>query len=371
MENCSNALPFTEHFYADISSDVYSIVFLTLVCILAVVCILIFLEEVWYLRRVYSKDEVKLQRRVIMLGLYPVTVTTSLIILLVPRSTVLLDLVASCYLTICFYTFLSLIIDYFGGKYKMMELFEGTKIQLNTPPCCCCCCCVLKPVKMRRTPLRRLRYCSLQVAIIQPLLVFLAAVLWTDGKYDGGMTSASSNTYISILETISTLTSVYATMVIYRASRDHLKMYLLWMKFASFYTMFIVSNIQHLVFGILSNFNLPACVGTRGTKVRANALKHTLVVIEAFLLALLARKAYRRDETQIEGPVSAAEAGFSPFSVVTEQPMSTGDNSDTSCVANTSYSRYGADSGEILRSDNDNKGLGKNTNQTEVQHNSE
>ncbi|XP_060588885.1 organic solute transporter subunit alpha-like [Ruditapes philippinarum] len=328
MENCSNELPKTEDFYGDLSSDVASIVFLTIDCILVVLCILIFLEEVRFLCRVYSNDEVKLQRFVIILGVFPVIITTSVISMLVPRSSVLLDLVGSCYLSFCFYTFVKLTIDYFGGKSKMLEVFSGSKIQINTPPCCCCCCCVLKPIHMRRRPLRIFRFFALQVAVVQPILVFIAAVLWSDGKYDGGMTSASSNTYMSILMSIRTLLSLYGTMVIYRASRDHLKMYLLWMKFTAFYTLFILGNIQTLIFSILSNYDLPECVSTRGPKVRGNAMNHSLIVLEAFLLAFLGRKAYRRDETQIPGPVNAVEAGFPPLDPVKDQPRSAGNFSE-------------------------------------------
>jgi hypothetical protein len=38
-----------------------------------------------------------------------------------------------------------------------------------------------------RRPLRIFRFFALQVAVVQPILVFIAAVLWSDGKYDGGM----------------------------------------------------------------------------------------------------------------------------------------------------------------------------------------
>ena len=31
---------------------------------------------------------------------------------------------------------------------------------------------------------------SLQVAVLRPLLLFIAAVMWTDGKYDRDMVSA-------------------------------------------------------------------------------------------------------------------------------------------------------------------------------------
>ena len=83
-------------------------------------------------------------------------------------------------------------------------------------------------------------------------------------------------------------------------------------------------------------------------------MNHSLIVIEAFLLALLGRKAYRRDETHIEGPVNSIEAGFSPFETVTEQPQSSSDISETK----KSLANYGSmESDEISTRENDNGDL--------------
>lgn len=36
------------------------------------------------------------------------------------------------------------------------------------------------------------KLCSLQVAVIRPVLLFIAAVLWTDGRYKRGLVSMTS-----------------------------------------------------------------------------------------------------------------------------------------------------------------------------------
>ncbi|KAL4236227.1 hypothetical protein ACF0H5_004614 [Mactra antiquata] len=277
MESCSNKFPSTDIFY----------------------------EEVIFLQRTYYGDETRVRKVATILGLFPVTILTSLTSILVPTSTTLCDVIASCYLSICFYTFVTLTIDYFDGEEHMLAVLSHDKVQLNTPPCCCCCCCILRPIKMTRNALLILKTCSLQVAVVRPVLLFIAAVLWTDGKYNKGLDSSSSSyLYITILTVISTLVSMYGTVVIYRATRDHLKQYHLHLKYISFKVMLVLINLQSLIFGILAIFDIPECVGTRGTKVRASYMHHGILVIESFLLTLVARKAYRQDETEIQLTVS-------------------------------------------------------------------
>ncbi|XP_053394244.1 organic solute transporter subunit alpha-like [Mercenaria mercenaria] len=320
MEPCSDKFPSTDDFYAEISASAATIVLLSLACLLAALCVGNFVEELLFLQRIYYGNEVKVIKLATLLGLYPVTILTSLIALLVPSSTILLDLLASCYLSVCFYTFVTLSINYFGGEEKMLEILANDRVKTSTPPCCCCCCCILKPIKLTRKSLLFFKLCSLQVAVVRPLLLFIAAVLWTDGKYTRGLGGSTSYLYITIVTVISTLFSMYGTMVIYRASLLHLKQYSLALKYMSFKLLLVISNLQNIVFGILALFDLPECIGTRGPKVRGSYIHHSVLVIETFLLALLARKAYRRDENDIKGPITdSEEAGFAPEDIVVDK----------------------------------------------------
>lgn len=87
-------------------------------------------------------------------------------------------------------------------------------------------------------------------------------------------TGSTSYLYITIVTVISTLFSLYGTMVIFRASKLHLKQYMLMLKYMSFKILLVLINVQNLVFGILAAFDLPECIGTRGPKVRGSC-KHT------------------------------------------------------------------------------------------------
>lgn len=310
LSACSDKFPSTSVFYEAISDDVASIVLLSIACVLAVICIGIFIEELVFLQQVHFGNELKVRKVATILGLYPVTIITSVISLLVPASTLLLDLIASCYLSVCFYTFVTLTIDYFGGEDRMIEIMSDHKVRLSVPPCCCCCCCILKPITLSKRALLVLKLFALQVAVIRPILVFIAAVLWTDGKYQTSMDGSSSYIYITVITAVSTMFSMYGTVAIVRGCRLHLQQYSLYMKFNSFYLMVVLINIQNLVFGILGSFNIPGCIGSRGSKVRASSMQHAILVMESFLLCLLARKAYRVDDTEIEPPTSSVEAGF-------------------------------------------------------------
>ena len=81
----------------------------------------------------------------------------------------------------------------------------------------------------------------------------------------------SAALYISILSGISTLLSMYGLIVIYRATRDHMKHQIISMKFIAVQVAVILSNIQTLVFGIMARYDVPPCIQSRGPKVRASS----------------------------------------------------------------------------------------------------
>ncbi|KAG7267416.1 hypothetical protein CRUP_012517 [Coryphaenoides rupestris] len=64
----------------------------------------------------------------------------------------------------------------------MLEQMQSVDCVLNVGPCCCCCFC------LPRTPMNRRAYsifrkCVSQTVVLIPVLTFIIAVLWSDGKY--------------------------------------------------------------------------------------------------------------------------------------------------------------------------------------------
>ncbi|XP_052766561.1 organic solute transporter subunit alpha-like [Mya arenaria] len=303
MVNCSNEYPNTDVFYSEISGDYLSLVLLGLGSVLMLVSVGLFVEELIYLQQVYFQDEVKVRKVATILGVFPVTVITAFLAVVVPTSTFLVDLVQTCYLSVCFYTFVTLAIDYFGGDQGLLDHLGATKVRTALPPCCCCLCCILRPRILTRKSLLVFKLMSLQVAVLRPVLLFIAAVLWTDGKYKPGLDSASSTyIYITAVTSISLIFSMYGSGVIYRAVAPCLTNYRITAKFVSIKLLLIVSNIQTLVFSILAANDQPPCLGSRGPIARGSALNHFCLLIEASVLCLLARRGYRMDERELPPP---------------------------------------------------------------------
>lgn len=295
MSNCSDDFPTTDVFYDDISGDTVLIVFLVLACVLAVACLAIYIEELFFIRNHYANGDSRAWKIGVLLGLYPAICMFSLIALLVPTSSVLMDLVASCYLSFSIYIFIMMTIECYGGPDKMVETLADDKVNLNTPPCCCCMCCILKPITLTRKSLKIIEGLAMQVMFVRPLLLVIAAVMWTDGRYNNEISADEPYVYLNVVSAVSTLLSMYGLIVIFRASRVHLKHYHLRLKFVPLQLAILFVNLQRTIFSILADRDIPECKGSRGSRVRGDSIHNGLLVVEMFLFCLLARKGYRTE----------------------------------------------------------------------------
>ncbi|XP_052776300.1 organic solute transporter subunit alpha-like [Mya arenaria] len=297
MTNCSNEFPTTDIYYDEIGSDTGMLVCLGIAGALTLVCVGIFVEEVSFVRRHYSYQVHGniANKMIIILALFPVMCITKLIPVFVPTSNVLLALMATCYISVCIYVFVTLTISLYGGGGSMVSTLRtaGDQVSIANPPCCCCLFCCLKPITLSRKSLGVFKLLAMQMMIVRPFLLFIAAVLWTDGKYEEQMDPREPYVYIAILSTVSTLLSMYGLIVIYRASRTHLSHFSLVLKFVPFQAMMALDGIQMHVFNFLAYKDIPECVGQLGSRVRGTNFNNLLLVLESFLLCLLARRGYR------------------------------------------------------------------------------
>ena len=60
-------------YFSELSSDIPTIVFLALACVLTLAILVIFLEEHVYLQKIHMHDPIRQRRVVTLLGLYPVS----------------------------------------------------------------------------------------------------------------------------------------------------------------------------------------------------------------------------------------------------------------------------------------------------------
>ncbi|XP_048255511.1 organic solute transporter subunit alpha-like [Haliotis rufescens] len=206
--------------------------------------------------------------------------------------------------------FLFLLIHYHGGDQALIDHMSGETINLRSPPVACCCVCCPK-IAVNEKILFRIRMSVLQFAILRPIFVLLTAVLWADNKYQNGkMSPKQASLYISVLNGVSTLTAMYGLILVFRASRKHLKVFNIVPKFICMQLVLVFSNLQGLVFNILASSNLPPCTPILPSTERGSVWNHLIVILEMFLLALLARRFYRRiEETQIITDVDVMSSG--------------------------------------------------------------
>ncbi|XP_050401368.1 organic solute transporter subunit alpha [Patella vulgata] len=289
--NCSDTLPYGHEFFNEI--PVVMKVIIGICGGLTLITIIIFLDELRCLIK-SNKHENILHKSIWLLGLYPVFSSTSLLAIVVPRSSLLDQLLASGYLAVVLYMFVNLMISYYGGEAAFLHIVTDTKIALRSPPlACCCCCCPM--VLLNKKTYRIISAIVLQCAFVRPLIMYLSAVLWTEGLYvEGMLTKSTVNTIFGLTNTLSTLLAMYGLILIYRASKDHLKHYHIVPKFICFQLVLVASNLQILVFSILSSNDVFPCVGTLSPKIIGNVTHHGLLIFEMFLLALLARFFYMK-----------------------------------------------------------------------------
>ncbi|KAL3869147.1 hypothetical protein ACJMK2_041861 [Sinanodonta woodiana] len=304
---CSSEIPFTWEYYSEIKEDTTELVLLAITAVCTALVILIFLEEVVFLRRNVAQTKKK-AKTICMLGLYPVVAVMAFVGVLVPRSITIVNLVAYSYVCVCIFVFLSLLLDYFGGDSGIIRELAEKKVALNTLPLCCCCICLPETILNRRS-LKIFKIFAYQIIIIRPCILFATAVLWNNGMNTHKVDFASPIVYINILGGISTVASVYGIGIIARATLAHLPGRYIRPKFISLQLVIMLLGIQILLFNILAGRSLPPCSGTRDSYVRATILENEILTWEMLLLSLLARYGYRRVEEGAGNELVDSERG--------------------------------------------------------------
>ena len=104
------------------------------------------------------------------------------------------------------------------------------------------------------------------MAVSHYYFINIHAILWST-LLQTSPTSAAL--YISVLSGISTLLFVYGIFVIYGATVCYMKHRKFTMKFFALQIPVVLFNIQTHVFGVMARYDVPPCLHSRGSKVRA------------------------------------------------------------------------------------------------------
>ncbi|XP_071956108.1 organic solute transporter subunit alpha-like [Antedon mediterranea] len=285
---CATTLVTSKEMFEWNTSHISSKLLLATASVLTCLTFCLFLESFKYMT---SKVPFGARRGYLawLIGIYPVFSATSLTGIYIPRASILANWCANIYLAVCIYAFLMLTVNYFGGVMVMVERLKDTKIRLNRPPLACCCLC-LPNIILTEVHFHRIRIAVLQVCVIRPLVLFIAAVLWADGIYvQAQISKDSAFVYLNTVSLISTLIAVYSLSILHKASVEPLKGYLIKSKFISMKIVMLTTNIQNLVLAFLSRFGVIECSTHFSSEVRANILYNYLVVFETFFMLFIGR----------------------------------------------------------------------------------
>ncbi|XP_059813577.1 organic solute transporter subunit alpha-like [Hypanus sabinus] len=292
MSNCSHSFPRSEDQIKGFTAG--DVVVTVMLNIVAIVIYAIFIELWIYLNKNIVNDAIK-EKTLLVLGLFPVTTIAYQLGIFVPRAGTLIDFVAAVYTSISLFGFFHLAITYLGGVTEAIDKLQYVEASLNVGPCCCCCICLPK-VKITRKTYRILRFGILQTLILQPVLQFISAVLWADGKYDNGeVNSTNPIFYIKILLNISALMSLYVFNLLLKTAFGIVEAgYHLVAKYVIIIVYIILCNLQPLILSWLATYNIIPCVSLYSSKGRASQIDHHLKILEMFILLLVSRKYYRK-----------------------------------------------------------------------------
>ncbi|XP_052685425.1 organic solute transporter subunit alpha-like isoform X1 [Crassostrea angulata] len=267
-------------------------------CIATVVLYFVTLRFLYSHRRLEG-IKINKYKVIVMLGLYPLVSCVCMLSLLLPRTTMIAELMIAMYMAVCILMFVRMVVDYMGGFKAVCKEMEGEQMSFRTPPCCCCCCCpgVYKQ-KVNSTNLKRVNLMTLQGAFVRPIITIVALILWADKRYILGedMSPSAASLYLNLIGAVSSLVAMWAMMVTFRSLRSQLQDYNVGKKFAALQLTIVVVNIQGFLFQILAKYNIPECVRALSSTVRAYRSNYFILIIEMLLLMIFARIAFKRKE---------------------------------------------------------------------------
>ncbi|XP_048780226.1 organic solute transporter subunit alpha-like isoform X2 [Ostrea edulis] len=293
MSNCSEEFPYTSILYPELDNNTSVIVIGVLALILLVLTLVIYAEELWFMCRVNSLTPNR-NLVIFILTLFPVLSLCCVIGLLVPRSTILMEFITSTLRGISILVYLMILIGYFDNEDKLLVEMSDSPFSFRSPPCCCCCICIHGSPITRKT-LRIIKVLCIQLAAIRPFTMLILVLLWVDNKYELTDTMSTSNpgTFFQFINIASLLLAMWGAIAMTTATEKRLPESRIRAKFLSVQLTMVFSDAQKALLTLLASRDVIACVDTRGPLVQAYRYHYALLVLETFLLSLLARYAYR------------------------------------------------------------------------------
>ncbi|XP_018417076.1 PREDICTED: organic solute transporter subunit alpha [Nanorana parkeri] len=275
--------------------DTVQLCIMGVLTILTTISIILYLEEALYLRK---KVKCMVKRRTSLWSSAAPTVISifTCLGLWIPRSTGIIDIAMGTYFALCFYLILMVIIEGYGGKDALVKKFEASEVHINTGPCCCCCPC-LPRIKLTKKKVNLFILAVFQLAFLKPAFNIIGMILAADGIYNAeDLSSRSIAFWMGIILGFCTVLALWPIGILFREAKVHLAEKSMGIKFAVFQTLLILTTLQTSIFNLLGTFGVLPCAPPYAYRARASMMNSHLIIIETFILTVLARTAYRKKD---------------------------------------------------------------------------
>ncbi|XP_057887409.1 organic solute transporter subunit alpha [Melospiza georgiana] len=303
---CFSLPPTSQHLLHQL--DMAQLIILGLCTIMTLLSIVIYVEEVSYL---FRKIRCPIKMKTLCWSSSAPTVVSviSCFGLWFPRSMMVVEMATTAYFAVCFYLLMMVMVEGFGGKEALLSTLKDVPMVVSTGPCCCCCPCLPK-ITMSRKKLKLMILGTFQYAFFKAVAVFLGLVLATDGNYNPADISGESVAlWINTLIGASALFGLWGLGILFRQARLHLAEQNMQAKFTCFQILLLLTALQPAIFSILANNGSIACSPPFSSKARSQQMNVQLLIPQTFILAVLTRMYYRKqDDKPGYQPVSFAPA---------------------------------------------------------------
>ncbi|NWW35468.1 OSTA protein, partial [Panurus biarmicus] len=294
--------------------DMAQLMILGLCTIMTLLSVVIYVEEVSYLFR-KIRCPIKMKTLCWSSSAPTVVSVVSCFGLWFPRSMMVVEMATTAYFAVCFYLLMLVMVEGFGGKEALLSTLKDVSMVVSTGPCCCCCPCLPRITMSSlscsaRKKLKLMILGTFQYAFFRAVAVFLGLILAADGNYNPADISAESVAlWINTLVGVSTLFGLWALGILFRQARLHLAEQNMQAKFTCFQMLLLLTALQPAIFSILANNGSIACSPPFSSKARSQQMNVQLLVPQTFILAVLTRMYYRKqDDKPGYQPVSFAPA---------------------------------------------------------------
>uniref|UniRef100_A0A8C8Z3X5 Solute carrier family 51 member A n=1 Tax=Prolemur simus TaxID=1328070 RepID=A0A8C8Z3X5_PROSS len=274
------------------------IALMSIMTLLVLGSIAIFLEDAVYL---YKNTRCPIKRRTLLWSSSAPTVVSVFCCfgLWIPRSLMLVEMAITSFYAICFYLLMLVMVEGFGGKEAVLRTLKDTPMIVHTGPCCCCCLCCPR-LMLTRKKLQLLMLGPFQYAFFKITLVLVGLFLIPDGIYDpADISEKSTALWINTFLGASTLFALWTLGILFRQAKLHLGEQNIGGKFVLFQVLVVLTALQPSIFSLLANGGQIACSPPFSSKIRSQVMNCHFLILETFLLTVLTRMYYRREDHKL------------------------------------------------------------------------